>query len=104
MGMRGDSFMSARLGRFIYGLISGIAAVAASVAIALIGLEVGLRVWNSKPIVPSVNFVDLEVNAIVNPNNPLAKFDDRLGWAQVANRVWPDGGRPPLYTFGEDGI
>jgi len=90
--------MSGRLGRLIYGLVAGVALVFGSFAVALIALEVGLRIWDGKPFAP-INFVDLEVNSIVNPNNVLARFDDRLGWAQVANRSWQG-----IYTFGDEGI
>jgi hypothetical protein len=90
--------MSGRLGRLIYALVAGVALVFGSFAVALIALEVGLRIWDGKPFAP-INFVDLEVNSIVNPNNVLARFDDRLGWAQVANRSWQG-----IYTFGDEGI
>jgi hypothetical protein len=94
--------MGGRLGRSIYGLTSSAALVFGSIAVALIGLEVSLRIWDGRPL-GLVNFVDLEVNSIVNPDNPGARFDDRLGWVQVANRIWPDKG-DLLYTFGDDGI
>jgi hypothetical protein len=94
--------MTGRLGRLIYGLVSGAALIFGSLAITLIGLEVSLRIWDGLPVIPAVNFVDLEINTVVNPNNPMARYDDRLGWAQVAYAR--GGGGDVRYTFGEDGI
>jgi hypothetical protein len=94
--------MTRRFRGFIRRIVSGIALIFASVAITLFALEIGLRLWDGKPVFSAINFVDLEVNAIVNPSNPLAQFDDRLGWAQVPNRSWPLNGQE-YYTFGEYG-
>lgn len=88
----------------IYRLGKSTALVLASVAVTLIALEVILRLWDGIPILSSINFVDRGFNAIVNPQNPLAQFDDRLGWAQVPNRSWVTEHPKQLhYTFGEYG-
>jgi hypothetical protein len=95
--------MVGRFRRFIYRVVSGAALVFASFVVGLLALEIGLRSWDGVPVFSAINFVDRGVNAIVNPTNPLARFDDRLGWAQVTNGSVSLEGRQ-YYTFGEDGV
>jgi hypothetical protein len=89
-------------GRSIYRLASGAALVLGSTAIALIGLEVALRILDGQPLVPTVNYVDIELNAVFKPTGSAARYDDRLGWVHVANNRWSGGG--VLYTTGGEGI
>jgi hypothetical protein len=44
-----------RFGQSIYGLIGGAAIVLGSTLVALIGLELGLRIWDGQPLVPTTN-------------------------------------------------
>ncbi len=95
--------MMRRFRHGMYRLVSGTALLLGSFAIALIALEIGLRILDGIPILSPTNFVDSGVNAVINPGNPLAQFDDQLGWAQVPNHHWVhDGGL--TNTFGEYGV
>jgi hypothetical protein len=49
---------SEHLGRSIYRRLSVVALVLCSTAVALIALELGLRIRDGQPLVPTVNFVD----------------------------------------------
>jgi hypothetical protein len=96
-----DNSIIGRFGQSIYRGLPTATLIFCSVALALMGLEVGLRIWDGQPLVPTVNFVDLEVNSLINPRSTMARFDERLGWVHVANRRTAGDN---VYTFGEDGI
>lgn len=72
-----------------------------SLALTLVALEGCLRIWDGVPVFSAINFIDREVNAVLNGANGLAQFDDRFGWTAVPNRQHGSG--TEFYTVGEYG-
>jgi hypothetical protein len=66
-------------------LVATAATTAASILIALLVLETGVRIWDGAPLTSIYNFVARELNSQVNRSNPLAQYDEQVGWVQTPN-------------------
>lgn len=67
-------------------LASGTALIAASLAITLLALEIGLRLWDGVAIFSMLNFVGLELDKLHRPGAAGGvDYDAYVGWTQAAN-------------------
>jgi hypothetical protein len=66
-------------------LAAAVATTVASVAVSLLVLEAGVRVWDGVPLSSIDNFVARELNSQVNPKNLVTQYDSQLGWVHAPN-------------------
>jgi len=94
-----------RLLQSIRRLAAGMAALVASIAVSLLVLEAGVRIWDRVPLTSTDNFVARELD-IVHKQGRLAIYDSQVGWVAMPNASWDAAGkRVPvgIYTFGDYG-
>jgi hypothetical protein len=104
MFLMGDS--KSQLLQSMRRLATGAATLLASIALSLLVLEAGVRIWAGVPLTWSENFVARELDAVHKQGSP-GVYDARLGWTTMPNTSWnAEGKRVPvgIYTFGDYGV
>lgn len=83
------------------------ATVGISTILALLALEIGVRLWDGVPLDLRENFVARELDA-VHKMGAVAVYDAQLGWTPRPNSRWDAKGDPVqsggYYTFGSYGV
>jgi hypothetical protein len=86
-------------------LATSAALVFASVALALIALEIGLRLWDGVPVFAAYNFVGLELDKLHKPGTSGGlDHDPHLGWVHSPNVVMNANFPETRVTTGEYGV